>query len=201
MGLLKSAADLVYTIRFLKLLVTPFEDTGAFQAGIIDADGKKRSDYSMNTIDEREAYSTHYTPFHRLVYNVKKLMAKAPGGSSKLASYAAALYLIKESGNLSSKNLEKIHAETGIDILDMLSEQSEWFMLGDKQLAPGVYRIKNESITVNSLIEGIVLKNDQVRITEANSVACGEIFGICIYKGIHLKSNHEVYVSSAELTK
>lgn len=41
MGILKSAADVVYTIRFLKLLVTKFEDTGAFKAGIIDKDGKK----------------------------------------------------------------------------------------------------------------------------------------------------------------
>ena len=41
MGILKSAADLVYTIRFLKLLVTPFEKLGAFKAGIIDKDGKK----------------------------------------------------------------------------------------------------------------------------------------------------------------
>jgi hypothetical protein len=31
MGILKSAADLVYTIRFLKLLVTKFEDTGAYK--------------------------------------------------------------------------------------------------------------------------------------------------------------------------
>ena len=31
-----------------------------------------------------------------MVMNLKKLLAKAPGGSSKIASYAAALFLIKE---------------------------------------------------------------------------------------------------------
>jgi len=41
MGILKSAADLVYTIRFLKMLVTPFEKMGAFEAGIIDKNGNK----------------------------------------------------------------------------------------------------------------------------------------------------------------
>ena len=41
MGILKSAADLVYTIRFLKMLVTPFEKLGAFKYGIIDKDGNK----------------------------------------------------------------------------------------------------------------------------------------------------------------
>ena len=40
MGILKSAADVVYTIRFLKLLVTKFEETDAFKYGIIDADGE-----------------------------------------------------------------------------------------------------------------------------------------------------------------
>ena len=36
MGILKSAADLVYTIRFLKLLTTPIKDTETYKAGIID---------------------------------------------------------------------------------------------------------------------------------------------------------------------
>ena len=33
MGILKSAADFVYTIRFLKLLTTPFEKMGAYEIG------------------------------------------------------------------------------------------------------------------------------------------------------------------------
>ena len=40
MGLLKSAGDLVYTFRFLALLVTPFNKTKAFEKGIIDEKGK-----------------------------------------------------------------------------------------------------------------------------------------------------------------
>ena len=48
MGILKTAADLVYTIRFLKLLVTPFEKTDAFKAGIIDADGKRVKELLAN---------------------------------------------------------------------------------------------------------------------------------------------------------
>ena len=124
MGILKSAADLVYTIRFLKLLVTKFEDTGAYKAGIIDADGNKVKDFSMDTMDNRDAYRSHYTAFHRLVFNLKKLMAKVPGGSSIVARYGAALALIKEHGNLSDSNLQKIHEETGIDIMDVLLENS-----------------------------------------------------------------------------
>ena len=36
MGLIKTAGDLVYTFRFLTLLVTPFIKTQAFKKGIID---------------------------------------------------------------------------------------------------------------------------------------------------------------------
>ena len=63
MGILKTAADLVYTIRFLKLLVTPFEKTDAFKAGIIDADGKRNKDFNTNSTDDREAYrsTTHHS--------------------------------------------------------------------------------------------------------------------------------------------
>ena len=36
MGLIKRAGDLLFTFRFLTLLVTPFEKTKAFELGIID---------------------------------------------------------------------------------------------------------------------------------------------------------------------
>jgi hypothetical protein len=118
MGILKSAADVVYTIRFLKLLVTPFDETDAYKAGIVDENGNKRKDFNTNSTEDREAYRRHYTTFHRLVFNLKRIMAKAPGGQSVIARYGAALALIREHGELKDNNIEKIHKETGIDILD-----------------------------------------------------------------------------------
>ena len=41
MPILTRAGDLVYTIRFLKLLTTSFDKTKAFKMGLIDAKGKK----------------------------------------------------------------------------------------------------------------------------------------------------------------
>lgn len=199
MGILKSAADLVYTIRFLKLLVTPFEKTEAFKAGIIDKDGKKNKDFNTNSTDDREAYRSHYTPFHRLVYNLKRLMAKAPGGQSVVARYGAALALIKEHGELSDKRLMEIHEETGIDILDVLAEESQWFILDDKQMSPGVYRIKYDTITTQC--EDIVKKDDKIRIVESESYPIAEILGLDIYKGIHMNSNQTVYFSTGEITR
>lgn len=197
MGLLKSAADVVYTIRFLKLLVTPIEDTEAYKLGIIDEKGKRRKDFDDNTMENREALRDHYTAFHRLVYNIKKLMAKAPGGSSRLASYAAALYLIKEHGNLDDKGLEKIHKQTGIDSLDMLAEETKWYMLRNDELSPGVYRMKNPTMTAN--YADVVESGDQVRIVDGNPI--NEVFGIKIYQATHLKSQQSLYITTGEITK
>ena len=87
------AIDAFITFRFLKLLVTPFNKTEAFKLGIIDERGKVLKKYrSLERIEERRAY----TILHRLVFNIKKLIEKVPGGKSRLASYAAALFLIKE---------------------------------------------------------------------------------------------------------
>lgn len=79
--------------RFIKKLSTPFNKWRAFKHGIIDADGnilKSRND--LTTRNERDSF----TNFDLLVLNMKKTISKLPGGQSRMASYAAALYLIKE---------------------------------------------------------------------------------------------------------
>ena len=200
MGILKTAADLVYTIRFLKLLVTPFDKTEAFKKGIIDVDGKKNKEFNTNSIDDREAYRSHYTPFHRLVFNLKRLMSKVPGGQSVVARYGAALALIKEHGELSDERLMQIHEETGIDILDCLAEQSEWFMLDDKQLSPGIYRMKHDTVTA-LYCEDIVKKGDRVRIIETQASPIDEVLGLDIYKGLHENSSQWVYFTTGEITR
>ena len=197
MGILKSAADLVYTIRFLKLLVTKFEDTGAYKAGIIDIDGNKIKNFSMDTMDNRDAYRSHYTAFHRLVFNLKKLMAKAPGGSSVVARYGAALALIKEHGELSDTNLQKIHEETGIDIMDVLLENSQWYVLDNGNLGPGLYRMRNDSMTDQHY--EVVRKDDKIRVVENN--LCHDILGIPVYEGIHMRSGRRVIFTANEIAK
>ncbi len=108
MGIIASIGNIYFVYQFLKKLVTPFEKTEAFKLGIIDKDGKilkKRRD--LKTDEEKKAYNLSDT----LVWNLKKIMGKIPFGKSKLASYAAALWLIKEQGNgkifVNEKELEK----------------------------------------------------------------------------------------------
>ena len=76
------------------MLVTSFDKTDAFKFGIIDAEGnplKKIKD--LKTSEEKDAYDM----LDRLVFSLKRLLAKLPGGSSKIASLAAAYWLVKES--------------------------------------------------------------------------------------------------------
>lgn len=78
---------------FLKKLVTPFERTKAFELGIIDQDGRNlipRSEFT--SLEQRRAY----TKFDVLVFNLKKLLAKIPGGKTRIATFGAALWLLKE---------------------------------------------------------------------------------------------------------
>ena len=202
MGILKSAADLVYTIRFLKMLVTPFEKLGAFKYGIIDKDGNKLIPKDSNwflDVENRRNYSAHYTSFIRLVINLKKLMAKVPGGRSVIARYGAALLLIKEDGNLTNKQVNTIHEETGVDVLDCLVETTEWYMLEGKELSQGVYRSKYDTTIVSG--EEIVKRNDKVRVVEGHALPIDSVLGIDIYEGIHLNSGQKMYFSTGEIEK
>ena len=93
MGILAGIGNIYFVYQFLKKLVTPFNKTKAFELGIVDEKGKilkRRRD--LETSEEKDAYNLSDT----LIWNIKKLMGKIPGGKSRIASYAAALYLIKE---------------------------------------------------------------------------------------------------------
>ena len=107
MGVIASIGNIYFVYQFLKKLVTPFEKTKAFELGIIDEKGKilkRRRD--LDTKEEKEAYNLSDT----LVWNLKKILGKIPLGKTRLASYAAALWLIKEQNNgkifVSEKELE-----------------------------------------------------------------------------------------------
>lgn len=188
MGIIKRAGDLVYTFRFLKLLVTSFEDTEAYKLGLIDDKGKRLR--KPESSEERNVY----TPFHRLVYNIKKLI---PGG--KIGSYASALYLIKEQFSVSEKKIIEALNQAGVDHLDLLEESTQWFVLEDGRLSPGNYRVSSSKV-LNSSYEEIVNRKDVV-VADTNCYPVGEIFGVQVYEMTHKKTNQKVYVTISELLK
>jgi len=112
--------DLLLAYNFIKRLVTPFDETDAFKLGVIDERGKKIK--NPENAKEELAFST----FNRLIFNIKKIVERLPGGKSKLASYGAALFLIKESAN------PKDHY-TDEEIMQALEENMDYLAKHDKK--------------------------------------------------------------------
>lgn len=85
--------DNLIAYRVLTMLVKPFSETDAYRLGIIDNKGKNLiRPSSLSTTEEKSAY----TFLHRLVFNMKKIINKLPGGESKLKSVISAYFLIRE---------------------------------------------------------------------------------------------------------
>lgn len=84
--------DTFVLYKIIRRLSTPFDQWGMFQAGIIDRDGNFIVSKDQRTDDQLKSYSY----FDVLVLNLKKILSKVPGGSTRLATFAAALYLLRE---------------------------------------------------------------------------------------------------------
>ena len=193
MGILKGAADTVYAFRFIRMMVMDWKSWDAYKEGIIDENGKRLKEVKLDTDSKRSAY----TPFVRLVANIKRLVAKIPGGGSKLGSFASALFLIKE--KVGQKGIENICEKCNIEVLDFLNEKNEWFVLDEKQLSPGIYRVKNAKLINESCAE-LVWPKDQVRIQD-ECYPIGDVFGVDIYEALHVNTNKPVYVTASELIR
>lgn len=196
MSILKRGADLVYTFRFIRMLVMKWENWDAYKLGIIDENGKRIKSVKLDNPEKKNAY----TPFVRLGANIKRLLTKIPGGGTKLGSFAAALFLIKEKYQLTDDNLDDILKKLDIDVLDFLNEDNQWFVLDDKKLSPGIYRIKNEKV-VNTTFEPIVLAKDEIKIYEDLNYPIGDVFGMDIYEATHVKTNQRIYITTSEIYK
>ena len=85
--------DMFLTYQFLKRIVVPFEKWDAYKLGIIDKNGKvlkKKS--TLKTAQEKAAWGY----FDILTTNLKKILAKVPGGNSVIGSSIASYMLMKE---------------------------------------------------------------------------------------------------------
>ena len=193
MSLASRAGDLYFSYRFIKQLVQPWNESDAFKLGIIDDEGKRIKNKKLSTDAEKSAFTT----FHRLAFNVKRLLNKLPGGKNTLSSYAAALFLLREEFGLTDKGLEKVVQGMEINILDFIGEKNEWYVLEDKKLSPGIYKIREEKLT--SAFQSINPK-DKIRIYD-ESYPVGNVFGLDIYKATHINSDQPVYVTLGEIYK
>ena len=195
MGLLR-AGDFFYTLRFLRLLTTPWNKTNAYKEGIIDDNGKVIK--KPETSKEKGVYNT----FHRLVYNLKRLLNKLPFGRSTIASYAAALFLIKEESNMSDVAMRKVMLEvTGVDIKKTdLSEYTEnqWYLTDEGNIQESIYTLTND-IALPSTGEILALKNTKVVVKEHSPI--DTVFGISIFEGIHSKTQQKIYITQGDIIR
>ena len=104
-------AYLVYS--FIKRLVAPFTSWKAFKLGVIDSHGNVLIPVKNRTTKQKESLGI----FDTMVLNMKKLLAKIPGGSSNFATYSAALFLVKE------ENEANITEEKFIEFISSLNEE------------------------------------------------------------------------------
>ena len=85
--------DNLIAARLLYMLITPFDKTDAFKLGIVDAKGVVlRPASTLKTDNEKNAYNY----LTRLVFNVKRLINKLPGGENNLKNFTAAYFMVKE---------------------------------------------------------------------------------------------------------
>ena len=194
------AIDAFITFRFLKLLVTPFNKTEAFRLGIIDERGKVLRKYK--TLERTEEIQA-YTILHRLVFNVKKLIQKVPGGKSRLASYAAALFLIKEhvaeyhdsDGQVLEKEFYKYLKDN-----DLIEEEDgqirEEIAFGDK-LLKGTYKLV-QNVGTDEEDKIIGRKGDKVTVF-ADQVAKDNVMGQDVFEVIHDETKQVLLVTIEDI--
>jgi hypothetical protein len=168
MSLLKGA-DFFYALRFLRLLTTQWKDTKAFELGIVDENGKKLK--KPQGSEEKGAY----TAFHRLVYNIKRLLNKLPFGKTKLASYATALFLIKDYLELyECKSLFLNESGT--------IQANKYFLVRDLPLKTG---------------EPLAKADTEVVVEEHEPI--GHFCNVPIFKAYHLKTKQSIYITQNDI--
>ena len=202
------AIDLFVTYRFIKLLVTPFEKTDAYKLGIIDENGnrimpppvggvRQARPTPLRTSDEKNAY----TILHKLVFNIKKIFGKVPGLRTKLGTYAAALFLLKDTFKESvddpdvfEKEFMKYLKEQGYEIDDSISEE----VIGFGEVLPkGEYALVNDIL--NKEEEELTAKKGDKVIAYEDEAPVDTVLGVDIFPVIHINSQEKIYVSLEDI--
>ena len=198
------AIDLFVTYRFLRLLTTPFEKTDAFKLGIIDEKGNRiklpKSTKPAVELSTSELQSA-YTILHKLIFNIKKLFNKIPGLRTKVGTYAAALFLLKDTFKESvddpdvfEKEFVKFLKENNIELDDEISED----VIGFGEVLP-----KGEYVLINDILnkeeEELSAKKGDKVIAYDDEPPIDTILGVEIFPVIHVKTQEKIYVSLEDI--
>ena len=198
------AIDLFVTYRFLKILTTPFEKMDAYKYGIIDEKGnriKKPSSTKPAVELSTTELKNSYTILHKLVFNIKKIFGKVPGLRTKVGTYAAALFLLKDTfkesvddPDMFEKEFMKYLKENNIEFDDSISEE----VIGFGEVLPkGNYALVNDIL--NKEEEELSAKKGDKVVAYEDVAPVDTILGVEIFPVIHIKSQEKIYVSLEDI--
>jgi hypothetical protein len=200
------AIDLFVTYRFIKLLVTPFDKMPAYKLGIIDKDGARVMEKTVSrgmqpTQLIGDEMQSAYTVLHKLVFNIKKIFGKVPGLRTKLGTYAAALFLLKDTfkesvddPDMFEKEFMKYLKEEGYEIDNTISEE----VIGFGEVLPkGEYTLVNDIL--NSEEEELTAKKGDKVIAFDDEAPLDTILGIDIFPIVHAKTQEKIYISLEDI--
>ena len=198
------AVDLFVTYRFIKLLTTPFEKTDAFKLGIIDKDGNRIRKPNSSQVEVELTTSqlkNSYTILHKLVFNIKKIFSKLPLLKTKIGTYAAALFLLKDTfkehmqdPDIFEKEFMKFLKENNVVLDTEISEE----VIGFGEVLPkGEYLLKNDILNKEEE-ELTAKKGDKVSAFE-DQAPIDTVLGVEIFPVIHMKTQEKIYVSLEDI--
>jgi len=198
------AVDLFVTYRFIKLLTTPFNKTDAYKYGIIDDEGnriREPNSSQVKVVLNTSQLKNSYTILHKLVFNIKKIFAKIPGLRTKVGTYAAALFLLKDTlrehvsdPDVFEKEFMKYLKENDIELDREISEE----VIGFGEVLPkGEYLLKNDILNKEEE-ELTAKKGDKVAVFD-DQAPIDTVLGVEIFPVIHMKTQEKIYVSLEDI--
>lgn len=198
------AVDLFVTYRFLKILTTPFKKQDAYKLGIIDEKGHRiKQEKSTQPAVEltTSQLKNAYTILHKLVFNIKKIFQKVPGLKTKVGTYAAALFLLKdtfkegfEDPDILEKQFVQYLKEQGIELDGTISEDVIGF---GEQLPKGRYRLKQDIL--NRQEEDLTARQGDIVIAFDDESPIDTVLGADIFPVVHEKSQEKIYISLEDI--
>ena len=179
--------DALIAYRVLKLLVTPFNRTKAFEFGIIDDKGKVlKKSKEIKDPKERNAY----TLLIRFVFNLKRLLGKVGVRGPLGSAAAAAIAFFKEQSGEQLSDTAGLDIERGV--YKYLKKEGFEFELSEnygEPLTEGTYKVKHD--IYNSEGEVVINIDEEVYFKETTDIIMG--YDVFKHKDIYL-TTEDLYV-------
>ena len=178
--------DTMIVYQILRKLVTPFIQMPAYHMGIIDERGDFLKKVSTLTTAEKETVTT----LDVLVINLKRILGKLPGGASRLASLAAALYLIRAHGKVNESNIVNTLFTLEKDFKRYLAEDAPVNATG-----PAVAGTHGDPVVTNFAAKRYKAKNKMMGIARRIPTAVVEAHNDFLSKNKNKLTPHKDYAS------